>query len=194
MNGRGDIRATLFRWRSYTPVPLAVLMLVFARPTLASFAAGLPIALAGEMIRLWGVSLAGSATRVTGEVGAIELVTSGPFAFVRNPLYVGNMLLYLGLGIASMALFPWLQAGAALWFAFQYGAIVSLEEEFLRERFGEAYARYCAAVPRFVPRLIPYEGGGPQPDLDWSRGLRSDRRSLQALAILTAALALRGAF
>jgi protein-S-isoprenylcysteine O-methyltransferase Ste14 len=192
MKTAADIRQLLFRYRSYTPVPLVLLMLLFARPTAASFAWGLPLALLGESIRLWGVSLAGSATRVTGEVGAIELVTSGPFAHVRNPLYLGNMLLYLGMGVASNALFPWLQAGALLWFIVQYSAIVSLEEDFLRTRFGEEYARYCAAVPRFVPSPRGYEAGGPQPELSWLRGLRSERRTLQAIAALTAALVVRG--
>ena len=188
-----DIRQMLFRYRSYTPVPLVLLMLLFARPSAASFAWGLPLALAGEMLRLWGVSLAGSATRVTGGVGAHELVTSGPFARVRNPLYLGNMMLYIGMGIASNALSPWLQAGALLWFAFQYSAIVSLEEGFLRSKFGDDYARYCAAVPRFLPSLHPYGGGGgAQPELSWSRGLRSERRTLQAFVLLTAALVVRG--
>jgi protein-S-isoprenylcysteine O-methyltransferase Ste14 len=167
-------------------------MLLFARPTAASFAWGLPLALFGETIRLWGVSLAGSATRVTGEVGAIELVTSGPFAHVRNPLYLGNLLLYLGMGVASNALFPWLQAGALLWFAVQYSGIVSLEEDFLATRFGDEYRRYCAAVPRFIPSPRRYESGSPQPDLSWPRGLRSERRTLQAIAALTAALVVRG--
>jgi protein-S-isoprenylcysteine O-methyltransferase Ste14 len=194
MSAAADIRGLLCRYRSYTPIPLIVLMLLFARPTAASFAWGLPVALLGEMLRLWGVSLAGSATRVTGEVGAIELVTSGPFAHVRNPLYLGNMLLYLGLGVASNALFPWLQAGALLWFVFQYRAIVSLEEDFLRGRFGDEYARYCAAVPRFVPSLRGYDAGGPQPELSWQRGLRSERRTLQAIVLLTAALVVRGLF
>jgi protein-S-isoprenylcysteine O-methyltransferase Ste14 len=192
MSTTADIRALLFRYRSYTPVPLVALMLLFARPTVASFAWGLPLALLGEMIRLWGVSLAGSETRVTGGVGASQLVTSGPFARVRNPLYAGNILLYLGMGIASNALFPWLQAGALLWFVFQYSAIVSLEEEFLGKKFGDEYARYAGAVPRFFPALRPYGGGGPQPALSWSRGLRSERRTLQAIVLLTVALAVRG--
>jgi protein-S-isoprenylcysteine O-methyltransferase Ste14 len=194
MNGAVDIRKLLFRYRSYTPVPLVLLMLLFARPTPASFAWGLPLALLGEAIRLWGVSIAGSATRVTGEVGAIELVTSGPFAHVRNPLYLGNLLLYVGMGVASNALFPWLQAGALLWFVFQYSAIVSLEEDFLRTRFGDEYARYCAAVPRFFPLPRRFDSGASQPVLSLPRGLRSERRTLLAIALLTAALVARELF
>ncbi|HLF14104.1 MAG TPA: isoprenylcysteine carboxylmethyltransferase family protein [Bacteroidota bacterium] len=193
MNAKHDIRRLLFRYRSYTPLPVIILMLLFAQPSAASVLWGLPVAAAGEMIRLWGVSIAGSETRVTGAVGASQLVTSGPFAHVRNPLYLGNVMLYLGMGIASFALFPWLQAGAALWFVFQYSAIVSLEEEFLREKFGERYRLYAAAVPRFLPDGRTYrDPGGPQPELSWSRGLRSERRTLQAILLLTAALVVRG--
>jgi len=191
--GGTDIRGILFRYRSYTPVPMLLIMLIFARPTFSSFAVGIPLAAAGELIRLWGVSIAGSETRVTGVVGASQLITSGPFSYVRNPLYAGNILLYLGMGIASMALFPWLQAAALLFFAFQYALIVSLEEEFLSEKFGDAYLRYRDAVPRFIPDGRKFSGGAsPQPGVNWGRGLRSERRTLQAIGLLSAALILIG--
>jgi protein-S-isoprenylcysteine O-methyltransferase Ste14 len=193
MSANADIRGLLFRYRSYTPLPLVALMLAFAEPSARSFLFGLPLVAAGEMVRLWGVSIAGSETRVTGGVGASQLITSGPFAYVRNPLYAGNMLLYLGLGIVSMALFPWLQAGAALWFAFQYSAIVSLEEDFLLEKFGGRYRRYREQVPRFIPAGRAYrDPEASQPGLDWSRGLRSERRTLQAIVLLGAAIIVRG--
>lgn len=191
MNGF-DLRAVLFRWRSYTPVPLVILMLLFAQPSVASFLWGLPVAICGELLRLWGVSIVGSETRVTGGVGASRLITSGPFARVRNPLYVGNMMLYAGMGVMSFALFPWLQAAALLWFLFQYSQIVSLEEEFLTERFGDEYTRYCAAVPRFLPAVRKYRPGTDQPTFDWGRGLRSEKRTLQAIVLLTALLVVRG--
>jgi len=188
-----DPRDMFFRYRSYTPVPLVLLMLIFAKPTPASFAFGFPLAVAGELIRLWGVSIAGSETRVTGGVGASQLITSGPFAYVRNPLYLGNMLIYIGLGIASMALFPWLQVGALVFFLVQYRSIVSLEEEFLVKKFGDAYLRYRDAVPRFLPdgRKFPAAPAG-QPEPSWDRGLKSERRTLQAIVLLTAALVVIG--
>jgi protein-S-isoprenylcysteine O-methyltransferase Ste14 len=192
MTALADIRDILFRHRGYTPVPFVVLIVLFARPTAASFAAGLAIALFGEMLRLWGVSIVGAETRVTGGVGASQLVTSGPYARVRNPLYAGNMLIYLGMGIASNAWSPWLQAAGMAWFLFQYSVIVHREEEFLFERFGDRYARYAAAVPRFLPTLRRYEGCGDQPAPDWGMAIRSDRRTLQAIALLASALAVRG--
>jgi protein-S-isoprenylcysteine O-methyltransferase Ste14 len=90
-------------------------MVWFAEPTILSMAAGFVLVCCGESLRFWGVSIAGSETRTTGKVGGTYLITNGPFAYVRNPLYVGNMLMYIGIGVMSMALFPWLLSIAAAW-------------------------------------------------------------------------------
>ncbi|MBN1447364.1 MAG: isoprenylcysteine carboxylmethyltransferase family protein [Bacteroidetes bacterium] len=159
-------------------------MLIFAQPTLTSLIVGFFLAASGEFLRAWGVFYVGSETRVTGSVGASKLVTSGPFAFVRNPLYVGNILIYLGIGVMSMALFPWLQLGALLWFFFQYTMIVKEEEQFLREKFGQEYEDYCSRVPRFLFRLTPYRSWHPV-DIDWKAGWNSEMRTLQAFTAAT---------
>jgi protein-S-isoprenylcysteine O-methyltransferase Ste14 len=179
-----SLRKTLFTYRSYTPVPFIVAMAVFARPTLYSMAAGAIVALSGEFLRFWGVAYAGSETRVTGKVGASKLVTSGPFGLVRNPLYVGNILLYVGFGIMSMALFPWLALAALAWFIFQYVLIVQEEESFLRANFGAEYEEYCRHVGRFWPRVFPYRGESAQMP-DWPAGWRSEVRTFQAIAVVT---------
>jgi protein-S-isoprenylcysteine O-methyltransferase Ste14 len=189
MGEKPDFRERVFAFRSYTPIPFLVFMVYFARPTALSMASGAVLVLAGEALRLWGVSIVGSETRTTGAVGGTYLITSGPFAFVRNPLYVGNILLYAGVGIMSYALVPWLLIAAMVWFAFQYGLIVSKEEEYLRERFGDEFDRYCEAVPRFIPRLTPYASGATPPkSLSFAEGLASERRTLQALGIVVTAL------
>lgn len=174
----------LFRNRSYTPLPFIIVMIIFAQPTLMSILVGFLVAALGEALRASGVLYVGSETRVTGEVGASKLVTSGPFAFVRNPLYVGNILIYLGIGVMSLALWPWLQVAALVWFLFQYTLIVKEEEGFLREKFGQEYDDYCARVPRFLFRLTPYKSWNPV-SIDWSAGWRSEQRTLQAFAIAT---------
>src|SRR5258707_14385181 len=101
-------------------------MFFFANPTAASLIAGFCVVMAGEFLRLWGVAIAGSETRTTGPVGGTFLITTGPFSYVRNPLYLGNMLMYAGAGVMANALMPWLPLAAAAWFAFQYTMIVSL--------------------------------------------------------------------
>lgn len=181
----------LFKYRSYTPIPFLLLMFLFQNANVWSLIIGLIIALFGEFIRLWGVSYAGSETRTTGAVGGTNLVISGPFAFVRNPLYVGNITIYLGIGIMSYALFPYLQIAALLFFFYQYYAIVNEEEEYLRETFGKDYEEYVKAVPRFIPRLTPYRNKNQkQPPFQIGEGLKSEKRTLQAFFIITATLVL----
>lgn len=179
----------MFTYRSYTPIPFLLVMLVFARPTLQSLIIGFVIVLLGEGIRFWGVSIAGSETRTTGAVGGTYLITNGPFAYVRNPLYVGNMLLYTGIGVMSAALFPWLVIVAMLWFFVQYRLIVSKEEEYLSGHFGEEYAQYRKNVPRFFPRLTPYVAPVSPPKRERpSEGFASERRTLQAIGLVTVIL------
>jgi hypothetical protein len=85
----------------------------------------------------------------SGRLG--RLVTEGPFVLVRNPLYVGNLLLWTGFTVWSGKL--WLLVVAWTLFLLQYSAIIRFEEALLRQRFGEEYAAYLARVPRWWPRL-----------------------------------------
>jgi protein-S-isoprenylcysteine O-methyltransferase Ste14 len=184
-----DIRTLIFKYRSFTPIPFLLLMVWFARPTLASMILGLFGVIAGEALRFWGVSIAGSETRTTGTVGGTYLITNGPFAHVRNPLYLGNMLIYAGIGIMSLALFPWLFLVAVAWFYLQYYLIVTREEEYLDATFGAEYATYCGAVRRFFPRLRPYLSSRvPDKTVSLREGLASERRTLQAVGLVTLAL------
>jgi protein-S-isoprenylcysteine O-methyltransferase Ste14 len=180
-----DLRLKVFEMRSYTPIPFILVMVGFARPTIQTLVIGFIIALLGESIRFWGVSICGSETRTTGAVGATNLVTDGPFGHVRNPLYVGNILMYTGIGVMSNALFPWLLIFAVLFFITQYQLIVSREEDFLREAFGDEYKAYLKNVPRFLPRITRYSGKQSfHRDPDFGRGIKSETRTLQAFTIV----------
>jgi len=184
--GSPDIRRLMFTYRSYTPLPFLGVMLWYARPTVLSMMAGFLLVAGGEAIRFWGVSIAGSETRTTGRVGGTFLITNGPFAYVRNPLYVGNMLMYAGVGVMSLALFPWLLLAATVWFYLQYYLIVTQEEEYLTERFGGEYREYVKAVGRFFPRMRRYVAAQPPPKTVSTReGLASERRTLQAIVLVT---------
>lgn len=176
-----NIASKIFKYRSYTPIPFLVVMLIFENATITSLVLGFVVALAGELIRLWGVSWAGSETRTTGGVGGSFLVISGPFAHVRNPLYVGNILMYLGLGIMSMALFPYLQIIAIIFFIVQYHLIVKEEEGYLIKTYNEDYKKYVDNVPRFGWRLTAYKDNSiPQPAFIISKGIKSETRTFQA--------------
>lgn len=181
-----------FRYRSYTPIPFLIFMLLFENASVNSLIIGFIIAIIGEAIRLWGVSWAGSETRTTGKVGGTFLIISGPFAYVRNPLYVGNILIYLGLGIMSFALFPYLQIIALFFFIFQYYLIVKAEEEYLFNTFGGQYNIYFNNVPRFLPRLTAYRDKSvEQPSFTIKEGLKSERRTLQAFIFVSILIVIR---
>jgi protein-S-isoprenylcysteine O-methyltransferase Ste14 len=180
------IASKIFKYRSYTPIPFLLLMLLYENANVWSLIAGFITAAAGETLRLWGVSWAGSETRTTGTVGGTFLIVSGPFAYVRNPLYLGNLLMYLGFGIMSYSLFPYLQIIALLFFYFQYHFIVKEEEKYLAETFGSAYQDYSKKVPRFIPRFTRYKAEGvEQPPFNLKAGLRSEKRTMQAFAFVS---------
>jgi protein-S-isoprenylcysteine O-methyltransferase Ste14 len=162
-------------------------MIVFMEPTLLSIIIGFTVALSGELIRIWSVGFAGSETRTTSGVGGTYLVTQGPYAIVRNPLYVGNILLYVGIGIMSMALFPYLQIFALLFFVFQYYCIILAEEEYLSGKFTGTFSQYKQSVNRFIPWFnnIP-ENIKSNLVFNLNAGLKSERRSLQAFLIASA--------
>lgn len=170
-----------FKYRSYTPFPFLFFMIFYSNPNIYTIIGGLVFVFLGEFIRIWANAWAGSETRTTGGVGGTYLVVSGPYAYVRNPLYIGNILIYLGLGIMSYAIFPYLQIIALLFFIYQYNLIIKEEEKFLRNKFGIDYEDYCKNVNRFLPKLKKYINEQiEQPDFDWKKGLKSEVRSIQA--------------
>lgn len=173
----------IFKNRSYTPIPFLVLMLIFQKATPLSLAIGFGIALLGAFFRFWGISYAGSETRTTGAVGGTYLIISGAFAYVRNPLYLGNILMYMGIGVMSMALFPYLHIAAFLFFYWQYRVIIAEEEKYLLKTFGKQFEEYIKAVPRFIPKLTPFANAEvEQPPLNIKGAVKSETRTWQAFA------------
>lgn len=175
-----DLGRFLFKYRSFTPIPLIIAVLILARPTWVSFAAGCALILLGEGMRFWGVLYAGSATRTTGEVGAGRLVTDGPFAHVRNPLYLGNFLLSTGLLVMTWAWMPWMLLVFWLLFYLQYASIVRNEESFLRQKFPDDYEKYSSHVPRWVPSCRGFTCTEQSLPV-FKKALRSERNTLQAI-------------
>jgi protein-S-isoprenylcysteine O-methyltransferase Ste14 len=81
----------------------------------------------------------------------VSLTTSGPYAFTRNPLYIGNTIILVALTIMSELL--WFAPVMLLWCALVYNLAVRYEESHLRQRFGAAYEEYMRTVPRWVPHF-----------------------------------------
>lgn len=180
-----NLAKLLFKYRSYTPVPFVILMFVFYDGNLTSWLIGSIVTLVGELLRYWGVAYAGSLTRTTTSVKANQLITSGPFAHVRNPLYIGNILIYLGFGIISFALFPYLQILALVWFIFQYTLIIKIEEEFLESKFGIEYSEYKKNVPRILPRLFSFKSDQDiNNNPNFRKALKSETSTLRALVFI----------
>jgi protein-S-isoprenylcysteine O-methyltransferase Ste14 len=119
---------------------------------------GLPTTL-GYVIVLLGISLyvAGAVclARAKNDTGhaPVQLLTRGPYAHVRNPVYLAMMVIVLGLSLVYQAWQPSDIARLLLLFAGAHLAVVLLEEPATRRRFGAEYQDYCSRVPRWIPRL-----------------------------------------
>ena len=148
----------LFRHRTSLPLPAALAILTLrigeAPPSALLAGMGVAVTMAGELIRLWGVHHIGAISRTRSErLG--PLIASGPFARLRNPLYVGNIALWVGFALTARLV--WLAPVILVLLALEYHAIVRWEETLLESRLGQAYRDYAARVPRWVPVLF-YRG------------------------------------
>ncbi len=156
-------QAFVFKNRGALLAIPAVVLVVFGKPAGVAIAVGLILAVLGELIRVWAVGFSGMTTR-GDHVEAPELVSAGPYAYVRNPLYVGNFVTALGFAIAftggnePVIKCVLILASLAVMIAV-YAIIVPHEEQFLAGEFGDAFTKYRAEVPPLFPRLTAAAGG-----------------------------------
>ena len=169
----------LFRLRSLTAIPFILILIYFAHPTFTSALIGAIPLIFGEFLRLWAVGYAGGATRSRTLGAASDLVTTGPYAHVRNPLYLGNLL--LSLGVCVIANVYWMIVVLLVGYFIQYLPIIASEEAYLREFCGAAYQTYYTVVPRFIPRLRSYVNPSTH-SFSFSRALKAEKRTLMAIA------------
>jgi protein-S-isoprenylcysteine O-methyltransferase Ste14 len=134
-------RAGLARWRVPLGFAAAGLVLWLAQPTPASLRIGLPIAVLGQLLRLWAAGHLEKSREVT---------TSGPYRVTRHPLYLGSSVMGIGLALAAhhwlVALLIAAYLGATLWLA------IRTEEAYLRATFGDTYDRYAGGALPSVAR------------------------------------------
>ncbi len=185
----------LFRQRTWLPLPLVAALLLIPPPAGAPsaplWAIGALVVAAGEGIRLWAVHHIGAISRTRSDrLG--PLIAGGPFAYVRNPLYLGNILLWAGFCIGARLL--WLLPIVILLLALEYHAIVRWEEGLLAERIGEPYTRYVATVPRWLPNLRVQASRTPSAVFSWRQTLFSERGTLIAIALGALLLWLKARF
>jgi protein-S-isoprenylcysteine O-methyltransferase Ste14 len=163
------VGAVLFRHRGWLPVPFLLVPLL-ARGVMEpmNWIVGFVLIVLGEAIRLSGVAAAGTVTRRRSRT-VQRLVTYGIFAWMRNPLYVGNFLIWIGFTVISGVL--WFLPVAALLFAVEYTLIVRYEEGVLESIFGEEYLSYKGRTPRWFPRP---PGGDEEGEHHWGEAWRSE--------------------
>ena len=179
----------LFRHRGLVPVPAILFAIVAARPEAPWTWIGGGAMVLGEGIRLWAAAYLGLTARSSRPVAG-KLVTGGPYARTRHPLYWGNLFLTLGFAVASGAGRPWFPLVTAVLFAVLYRGYALREEAVLAEAFPGPYAAYRKRVPRWrwgwMAAVVPAVAvtGGPSV----RRALRVEALSIHAEAWLGAAL------
>jgi protein-S-isoprenylcysteine O-methyltransferase Ste14 len=190
------IGAAIFDRRGSIPVLLVVTAAILGGARRETWPAGALLVALHIGVRLWAGRHLGGAARVHSRKAQErkELVTSGPFGHVRNPLYLANSV-----GIAGGCLLfgpPWFAAVAVVLNILWYALVVDWEESVLSQLYADEYRAYCALVPRFVPRLL-VPAGLPQvatSDLyPWRRVLRRERGSIMMLVVCVPLALLRAA-
>ena len=171
----------LFRQRTWLPLPLVAALLFIPPPADAAgslWIIGAVVVAIGDAIRLWAVLHIGAISRTRSDrLG--PLVASGPFALVRNPLYLGNILLWAGFAIAARLV--WLAPIIVVLLALEYHAIVRWEEGLLAERIGEPYRQYMARVSRWLPSPGAAAPPAGAVTFSWRQTLFSERGTLIAI-------------
>ena len=164
----GPYNPILAKLRLLAMAVFIVALVALARPTVVSVVCGLVFVIAGESVRFWA---AGHLFKTR------ELITSGPYRYTRNPLYLGRLLIFTG--VAVMALLPYglnwviLVLGWPFFFFVYLRRKERVEPARLLRFHGEAYQRYFEAVPALFPTARPFSGEGSQGEWKMERMLRN---------------------
>ena len=155
----------------------AIVFLWLAQPTWKSILAGAGLIIFGLIVR----------ALASGHLQKNEqLATGGPYAYTRNPLYLGSLILAVGFALAARSW--WIAGGIILMFFAIYLPVIRAEEVFMRERF-TGFEDYAREVPALFPRMSAFgkPGGGFSWDLYWKH--REYNAALGAAAIMAALVA-----
>ncbi len=143
------------RWRVPLGFACAALFFLLGRPRPLTLIVGGLVALPGLVLRAWA----------TGHLRKNDaLATTGPYAYTRNPLYLGSFVIGLGFTIASGRLI--LGVVFAVLFLGIYVPVMRVEAKTLDELFGTDYQDYAASVPLFLPRVTAYRAGAAKAKYD----------------------------
>jgi len=161
---------------------LGVVFILLMHPSVRSLWIGGMIALAGALLRLWAA----------GHIEKGKVLTQGgPYAFTRNPLYLGSFFMALGIIIAGQGY--WLLPAFGLFFAVFYYPVMRAEEQELFHGYGERFVEYSKRVPLFIPGLK--KAGHDSSTFLWSRVIRNrEHQTIAGLIITEAVLILLNIF
>ncbi|MCC7201579.1 MAG: isoprenylcysteine carboxylmethyltransferase family protein [Nitrospirae bacterium] len=150
-----SLKNSIFKNRITLSFLCAAFFLYFAAPSRTTVFTGIPIILIGEIMRTWA----------SGYIRKNEVLSqTGPYAFTRNPLYVGNFLIGAGFSIMTGRLLIIIFFLAA--FSYIYMVTIQNEEKFLSAKFGEIFSRYKDRVPVFFPVKLLFSGPAPHDNTD----------------------------
>lgn len=144
MTSEPRFTGTLYRWRVRASLISIIAAFILARPNRLSLLAGAGFIILGLLLRGWAC---GHLTKDR------DLTISGPYRYTRNPLYLGSLL--IGVGVTAASRSWWVAALFALNFLIFYPVAVRKERDVLKEAFPEAYRAFSQAVPLFFPSLRP---------------------------------------
>lgn len=174
-----EIGENLFQWRNYTIIPAMMILLLFSATTPRSATIGTILIMLGTFSRIYTVAFMADDSPDT--VGSDQLITSGPFALVRNPLYISNLIITLGVVFYSGVVI--LGTIVLAFFIFQYHCIAKYEESSLLAKFGDEYQRYMDRVPAWLPLKVPISDDFPVPP-SFSAAVVAEKRSISAITII----------
>lgn len=144
-----DYAAWATRWRVPMGFGVGVLYLILAQPEPKLLLSGAAVAFAGLLLRAWSAGYLAKNQR---------LATGGPYAYTRNPLYLGSAVMGLGGALAGRS---WIAGVAfAVFFVLVYWPVMEREARFLRKEFPQTFELYARQVPLFFPKLIRVHPAG----------------------------------
>lgn len=191
MKSQGD---WLFRFRSSLPLyllPLVVYLYVFSDSSLLANPELKPViewvclgvSLLGLLIRVYtvGYSPKNTSGRNTAEGQIADVLNqTGIYSLMRNPLYVGNFLMWFG--IVLLTCNAWFSVSFVLFYLLYYERIVYAEEDFLKQKFGDVYRQWASRTPVALPKLSGFMP--PQTSFNWKKVFRQEKNGLAATFVL----------
>lgn len=179
----------LFKWRSYLPLFMILLILLALKDSRYSAADQawdrtweiicLLVSFSGLGIRMVAAGYVPGNTSIRGtkEQEADVLNTKGMYSLVRNPLYLGNFIIWFGISLLLRQW--WFSLIVTLIFWVYYERIIFAEEEFLRQKFGDTFVQWAAQTPVFIPQLRKWQK--PDMPFSWLTMLRREMSSFFAI-------------